>query len=122
MSIASFRKKLSDLSQARRKLLSKLTSSAELAVGTVSVVERKCGKLTCHCATGDRHPQVTFVFTDRDGIRRCKLIRRADEERVMEAYARYQEFKDALRKLRAINMEEKQILLAVRDYRSLTYS
>ena len=121
MSTASYKMQLSNLRKERLKLLDTLTSSAELAVGTVSVVERKCGKPTCHCATGERHPQVTFVFTDSEGIRRCKLIRRADEDRLFKASQRYKEFKDLLRRLQAINQEEKQILLAVRDHRSLTY-
>ena len=99
VSTASFRKQLSDLRKARLKLLNKLTSSIELAVGTVSVVKRKCGKPTCHCATGEGHPQVIFMFTDSDGTRRCKLIRRADEARLLRASKRYQEFKEALRQL-----------------------
>jgi len=121
MSITSLHKKLLELHASRRRLMNKLTSSSELAVGTVSVVERKCGKAACHCATGQRHPQVTFVFTDSDGIRRCKLVRRADESRLLKANKRYQDFKDTLRQLHATNLKEKRILLAVRDQRSLIY-
>jgi len=124
MSIAALQKlqkQLADLQRTRRQILNKLMRPTELAVGTVSVVNRKCGKATCHCATGDGHPQVLFLFTDVNGHRRCKLVRRADESRLLDASKRYQEFKQALRQLQTINQQEKQILLAARGHRALTY-
>lgn len=93
----------------------------ELAVGTVSVVLRKCGNPRCHCAQGDGHPQTQFLFTDEDGQRRCKLVRRADEPRLQAAGERYRRFRDDLKRLRAIDRREKEILMALRDKRALHY-
>jgi hypothetical protein len=121
MSIAALQKQLANLQRTRRQILNKLMRPTELAVGTVSAVKRKCGKPTCHCATGEGHPQVLFLYTDVDGRRRCKLVRRVDETRLLNANKRYQEFKAVLRQLQAINQQEKKILLAARDHRALAY-
>ncbi len=76
---------LQKLHQERRRLLRRLTKEHELAVGSVSRVDRKCGNPTCRCAHGDGHPQVQFLFKDDEGWRRCKLVRKADEKRVLRA-------------------------------------
>ncbi len=94
---------------------------AELAVGTVSVVLRKCGNPGCHCARGDGHPQTLFLFNDEEGRRRCKLVRRADEVRLHAAGKRYRAFRQDLKQLRAIDRREKEILMALRDMRALRY-
>jgi hypothetical protein len=92
-----------------------------LAVGTVSVVRRKCGNPACHCAEGTGHPQVLFLFTDDKGKRRCKLVRRADEKRLLLAGERYREFKNDLRQIVVIHQREKQILNAIKEDRALSY-
>jgi len=115
---------LDQLQRERRRLLLRLTRRDELAVGTVSVISRKCGNPTCHCARRSdvtRHPQVLFLFVDDTGQRRCKFIRRADEEQILRAKERYGEFKEDLRRLDAINQREKQILIAIREDRALHY-
>ena len=93
----------------------------ELAVGTVSAVLRKCGNPRCHCAQGRGHPQTLFLFTDEDGQRRCKLVRRADEARLQSAGERYRLFREDMKRLRTIDRREKQILMALRDARALRY-
>lgn len=112
---------LRQLQQQRRRLLQRLTREHELALGSVSVVTRKCGNPRCHCASGPGHAQVLFLFNDDQGQRRCKLVRRADEARLLRAGERYREFREDLQRLRAIDQREKQILVAVRDLRALRY-
>jgi hypothetical protein len=112
---------LRQLQQERRRLLQRLTQEHELALGSVSMVTRKCGNLSCHCASGPGHPQVLFLFKDAQGQRRCKLVRRADEDRLLRAGERYREFREGLQRLRAIDQLEKQILMAQRDARALRY-
>jgi hypothetical protein len=97
-----------------------LLQDEELAVGTVSVVNRKCGKPNCHCATGQGHPQTLFLFKE-DGRRRCKLVRRADEHRLQTAGENYRRFRENLKLLRAIDRAEKQILMALMKTRSIRY-
>ena len=110
------------LHQERRRLLRRLTREHELAIGTVSVVRRKCGNPRCHCAEGLGHPQTLFLFNDeKEKRRRCKLVRRADESRLLRAGKRYREFREDLKQLRAIDRREKEILVVLRDQRAIGY-
>ena len=113
---------LSELHQERRRLIRRLKLEGELAIGTVSVVNRKCGNPSCHCAEGPGHPQTLFLFKDEQtGRRRCKLVRRADEARMHRAGERYREFREAMRRLRAIDSQEKRILMALAERRAIHY-
>ncbi len=112
---------LRKLHEERRRLLRRLTAQGELAIGTVSVVHRKCGTPTCHCADGDGHPQVQFLFKDDDGPRRCKLVRKADERRLLRAGERYADFRAALRRLNDITLREREVLMSLRDSRGIRY-
>ncbi len=109
------------LHDERRRLLRLLQRGEELAIGTVSVVRRKCGKSGCHCAQGLGHPQTLFLFKGDDGRRHCKLVRRQDEDRLLQAGQFYREFRHALRRLRAINQREERILVALMNRRALHY-
>lgn len=113
---------LRQLQQERRTLLGRLTRPGELAIGSVSQVRRKCGNPACHCAREGGHLQTLFVFTDRkQGRRRCKLVRRADESRMRKAGERYRAFRKGLQRLRAIDSEEKRILMAIAEERAVHY-
>lgn len=120
------RKKLLDslrqLQQQRRSTLRRLTKQEDLAVGTVSVVKRKCGNPKCRCARGLAHPQTLFLFMDKEeSRRRCKLVRRSDEDRIHRAGERYRQFRKDLRQLRAIDQREKQVLMALMEARTIRY-
>ena len=113
---------LRQLHQERRRLIGRLTREHELAIGTVSVVRRKCGNPRCHCAEGPGHPQTLFLFNDeKEGRRRCKLVRRADEPRLIQAGDRYRQFREDMKRLRAIDLEEKRILMALAELRAIRY-
>ncbi len=81
----------------------------------------KCGKKNCHCVDGPGHTHTRFLFTDRKGRRRCKLVRRADEQRMVVAGERYRQFREDVHRLRAIDKREKDILVVLRDRRALHY-
>ena len=111
------------LHQERRQLIGRLKREHELAIGTVSMVYRKCGNPNCHCVEGPGHPQTLFLFKDeKTGRRRCKLIRRKDEARMHKAGERYREFREDIKRLRAIDFEEKQILMALAEERTIHYN
>jgi hypothetical protein len=110
------------LHQKRRRLIRRLTREEELAIGSVSVVNRKCGNPNCQCVEGPGHPQTLFLFKDKsEGRRRCKLVRRADETRMLRAGERYREYRQDLQQLRAIDLNEKRILLALAEVRAIHY-
>jgi hypothetical protein len=122
MSRAKLLASLHQLHQERRRLIRCLKREHELAIGTVSVVNRKCGNPRCHCVDGPGHPQTLFLFNDeKEGRRRCKLVRRADEAWMLRAGERYREFREDLKQLRAIDLEEKRILMALAEVRAIRY-
>lgn len=113
---------LNRLQQEHRKLLKYLTGKHELAIGSVSKMRRRCGNPRCHCRQGKGHLQVIFLFNDSRRCRRCKLIRRADENRMLQAANRYRQTRSHLRKLRAIQNRQRQILLALINKRGIRYT
>lgn len=115
------RTELGRLLAERRHLLRRMGRDDELAVGTVSTVSLKCGKPNCHCVDGPGHVHTRFLFIDETGHRRCKLVRRTDEKRVLRAGERYRQFRQDLKRLRTIDSREKEILVALRDRRALRY-
>lgn len=122
MSIEDLQDSLRKLQQERHHLLRCLTREHELAIGTVSMIRRKCGNPNCHCAKGPGHPQVLFLFRDTNtGQRRCKYVRKDDESRMLRAGEHYREFRKALKRLRAIDKQEKQILMALAEKRAIHY-
>lgn len=112
---------LQSLHHKRLRLLRRLTVNRELAVGTVAFVSRKGGNPTCHCAEGDGHPQVQFLFKDDDGQRRCKRVRKDDQQWLLRAGERYKDFRADLRQLGDINSREREILMSLRDLRAIRY-
>lgn len=121
LSTPELRRRLRRLHEERRALLRRLTRHHDVAVGSVSVVRRKCGKPTCHCAQGVGHPQTLFLFKGEDGRRRCKLVRQDDSQEMLRAGERYREFRSDLRKLRTLNRREERILVALMEKGAVTY-
>ncbi|MGH8647304.1 MAG: DUF6788 family protein [Gammaproteobacteria bacterium] len=120
-SSTELRDSLRKIQLERRVLVQRSTRVQEMAIGCVSVVQRKCGKPNCHCAQGGGHSQTLFLFQGDDGRRRCKLVRQADADRLLRAGDRYREFRATLRKLRAINKREEQILVALMEQKAVHY-
>lgn len=113
---------LRGLQQERGLLVRRLSRDREMAWGSVSVVRRKCGNPRCRCADGLGHPQTLFLFKDeKKGCRICKLVRRADERRMLKAGENYREFRAGIRRLRAIDSEETRILVAIAGGEAIRY-
>ena len=121
LSTSRWLRELRALHRRRRAVLRQLLGTQELAVGTVSWVDRKCGRPGCHCAHGPGHRQMQFLFADAQGGRRCKLVRKADEPRLLRAGQRYRSFRAGLRDLAAIHKREHALLMALRRTRALRY-
>jgi hypothetical protein len=97
-----------------------LTRAEPLLAGSLSLVNRTCGKPTCHCTTKPGHPVWTLV-TSRQGRRRCQVIRLSDVEQVRQRVAAYKSFKQRLGELEAIEGEEKEILRGLMENRNVDY-
>lgn len=121
VSTAKLLRTLRTLEARRRVLLRHLALSEELAVGTVSWVDRRCGRPGCHCAQGPGHRQAQFLFADAQGRRRCKIVRKADQDRLAAANQRYRLFRAALRELSGIDQREHALLTELMRTRGLRY-
>lgn len=111
LSRPKLRAALRALDRRRAGLLAEVLRAEEFVVGTVSEVRGRCGKPGCQCARGKGHLQLRLLYADA-GRRRCKLIRKADAERVRQAGARYRQLKAALRELTALQARELRLLRA----------
>ena len=81
------------LSSAERDFRSKLAQLAHdnwLLRGSLSVRTRKCGKPTCHCASGELHASL-YLVQSHDGKPRQLCVPKPWEPRVRQAVNDYQE-------------------------------
>lgn len=113
-------RELKKLEKKRGSLMNKLMSSEEMAVGTLRRAPRPCGNVRCgKCAEGPSHEQVVLYYTNEKGKRTSRFVRRSEEARFEEAHDRYREFRDALRELKHLDLEEMDLLGALKQSRSL---
>ena len=113
-------RKLRVLEQRRARLLEALGDDEPFLVGSLSLVQRTCGKPTCHCATAPAHP-AWVLATTRDARRRCQVVRLVDVEDVHRRVALYKRFKQALRDLDAIDREQRALLRGLMEGRNVPY-
>jgi len=68
--------------------------------GTVTTFRRRCGKVTCRCATGEPHESPALVFTESG---RTKTVTLTDAEvgEVTAAVARYRDARAELERAAA---------------------
>ena len=90
------------LRQKKFELTRKFQIPDNLLPGSLVVTYRKCGKPTCHCASGKGHPmwQLTFMI---DGKKRVEAIPKEWAEELLEMVEKGREFKHAVQEVFAIN-------------------
>ena len=86
----------------RAVVVDELAQTDGLIIGSLSEVQRRCGKPGCHCAERPGHAQ-TILMSVQDGRRRCQLIRQADLAAVREAVERYRACREGLRRLSTLD-------------------
>jgi len=77
---------------------------AELLPGSLSQSRRRCGKPTCHCATGPGHPSWYLAFMVQ-GRQRVEHIPAAWAQDVQRRVAAGREFKAAVAEVLAANAQ-----------------
>jgi hypothetical protein len=85
----------------------------ELLPGSLSETRRRCGKPTCHCATGEGHPSWYLTFMV-DGQKRVERIPRAWVEDVQRRVERGRQFREAVAEVLTANA---QLLVMERQQR-----
>lgn len=63
--------------------------------GSLITLKRKCGKPSCHCATGEPH-ETPALSTSVDGVTKIITLRPEDIPQVRQALRRYQKAKTDL--------------------------
>lgn len=114
-------RKIRSLEARRARLIDALAADEPLLIGSLSHVNRTCGKSSCHCATTPAHPAWTLATTT-DGRRRCQVVRLADVAEVRQRVASYKAFKQLLRDIEAIESEQAALLRGLMEARDLPYT
>lgn len=114
-------RKLRTLEARRARLIDALARDEPLLAGSLSYVNRTCGKPSCHCATAAAHPAWTLATT-ADSRRRCQVVRRADVDEVTRRVEAYKNFKQRVVEIAAIESEEKKLLHGLMEQRNVPYT
>ncbi len=96
--------KAARLRQRKFELITKYKIPDDLLPGTLSMSRRKCGKPTCHCASGEGHPIWLLTFSFK-GKRRIERIPFDWVEEVQRRVDGGRAFKDAVSEVLAANAE-----------------
>jgi hypothetical protein len=94
----------SRLRQRKFQLLRRFQLPDELLPGSLSLSHTRCGKPTCHCASGQGHPAWSLTFM----VQGKKRVERIPKEWVDEVRRRVEagrEFQEALKEVLAANAE-----------------
>jgi hypothetical protein len=111
---------LREVESRRAAVVDELAQTDALIIGSLSVVQRRCGKPSCHCAERPGHPQAILMSVE-DGRRRCQLIRKADLDTVRQAVERYRSFRAGLRLLSTLDSKVLALLKELRRLRDEGY-
>ena len=103
------RQKAIRLIAERRKLEKTLMQHQRLLRGSLLERPKFCGKQGCKCTKGQPHPPSLYLSRLVKGTVRHLFIRAADHERARKAALSYKEFRQALRRWRAIGKELNRI-------------
>ena len=94
----------SRLRQRKHELLRRFRIPEHALPGSLALTHRRCGKPTCHCASGDGHPIWSLTFMV-DGKKRVERIPTAWVEELRSLVAEGREYKNAVAEVFAINAQ-----------------
>lgn len=100
-----FRQKALRLITERRALEKTLMQHQRLLRGSSLERPKFCGKAGCKCTQGQPHPPSLYLSRLVDGAVRHLFIRATDHKRARKDALSYKEFRQALRRWRAIDKE-----------------
>jgi hypothetical protein len=94
----------SRLRQRKHALLRRFSIPENALPGSLALTHRRCGKPTCHCATGTGHPAWSLTFMV-DGKKRVEGIPAEWVEEIRPLVLEGREYKDAVSEVFAINAQ-----------------
>lgn len=106
---SNLRQKAARLVAERQVLEEFLTRHQRLLRGSLLERPKFCGKPGCKCTKGQPHPSSLYLSHLDKRVVRQVFIRAADHERARREALHYKEFRQALRRWRAIDKELAQV-------------
>ena len=94
----------SKLRQRRRRLARRFAIPDQLLGGSLNRIIRRCGKPTCHCASGDGHPMWTLTYSV-DGQRHVEFVPDDLVPFVAPLVEEGRAYRDAVQEILAINAQ-----------------
>lgn len=94
----------SRLRQRKFELIRRFHLPDDLLPGSLCLSHTRCGKPSCHCASGEGHPAWSLTFM-ANGKKRVERIPKEWVEEVRRRVAAGREFQDALKEVLAANAE-----------------
>jgi hypothetical protein len=92
------------LRQRKFALLRTLTIPGDALPGSLALTHRRCGKPTCHCATGEGHPVWSLTYMV-GGKKRVERIPTEWVDEIQRLVAAGRAFKEAMADVFAANAE-----------------
>lgn len=94
----------SRLRQRKFELIRRFHLPDDLLPGSLCLSHTRCGKPSCHCASGEGHPAWSLTFM-ANGKKRVERIPKEWVEEVRRRVAAGREFQDAVKEVLAANAE-----------------
>ena len=90
----------------RTRWAHRLTRAAEQMLwGSLVAVYRKCGKPTCHCATGEKHGPVWYLSQHEAGRTRMRFVPAEQLDAARRGVAAFQQYRELGHRVATQNLE-----------------
>ncbi len=94
------------MTTGRRGWIRDLVLAAEhMLWGSLVAVYRKCGKPTCHCATGEKHGPVWYLSQHAQGRTHMRFVPPEHLDAVRRGVEAFQQYRELGHQVAATNLE-----------------
>jgi hypothetical protein len=90
--------------RVRDSRLKQLGEAQAFCVGALMVVNVRCGRKGCHCATGEGHPS-NYLSTTVGGKKASRYVRREDLAEVRKMVGEYKRVKKLVKEISELTLE-----------------
>ena len=80
-------------------------AAEQMLWGSLVTVYRKCGKPTCHCATGEKHGPVWYLSQHAAGRTRMRFVPAEHLDAVRRGVAAFQQYRELGHRVAAQNLD-----------------
>jgi len=79
-------------------------AAEQMLWGSLVAVYRKCGKPTCHCATGEKHGPVWYLSQHEAGRTRMRFVPAEHLDAARRGVAAFQQYREFGQRVAAANL------------------